>query len=450
MEKRIEQRNELLEGKIGSALLKFAAPFLLASFLQALYGAVDLFVVGQYAGSAAVSAVAIGSQVMQTITGIILGISTGGTVLIARRIGENRPEHASRAVGSLTILFALLGCILVPVMLLFHHQAVALMETPVEAISYARTYLFICSCGIPFIVGYNAVSGIFRGIGDSKTPVYFIVIACVVNIIGDFLLAGWLKMGAAGAAIATVSAQMVSFLSFLIYMRTKGLPFAFSYKDLRLDQEDAIFILKVGFPLALQDALVNISFLTITAIVNTLGLVASAAVGIVEKVMGFAFLPAGAFASAVATMSAQNIGAGNLKRARSSYHYGILYALIFGIFVCAFVQFFPEVLPGIFSKDKAVIVAAGKYMRSYTIDCMLVSFVFCTNSYFSGHGRSIISFVHSMIATFGVRIPATYFLSKYATDSLYVMGLAAPAASLVSIIICLFFLRSLHRNMDVS
>lgn len=450
MGKEIEQRNELLEGKIGSALLKFAAPFLLASFLQALYGAVDLFVVGQYAGSAAVSAVAIGSQVMQTITGIILGISTGGTVLIARRIGEKRPEHAARAVGTLAILFGLLACILVPVMLLFHHQAVALMETPVEAISYARTYLFICSCGIPFIVGYNAVSGIFRGIGDSKTPVYFIVIACVVNIIGDFLLAGWLKMGVAGAAIATVGAQMVSFLSFLIYMRTKGLPFAFGHKNLRLNREDAIFILKVGFPLALQDALVNISFLTITAIVNTLGLIASAAVGIVEKVMGFAFLPAGAFASAVATMSAQNIGAGNLKRARSSYYYGVLYALIFGIFVCVFVQFFPEILPGIFSKDKAVIVAAGQYMRSYTIDCILVSFVFCTNSYFSGHGKSIISFVHSMIATFGVRIPATYFLSKYATNSLYVMGLAAPAASLISIMICLFFLRSLHRNVDLS
>ncbi|MDO4321960.1 MAG: MATE family efflux transporter [Lachnospiraceae bacterium] len=446
----MEQTNELLNGKISSALLKFAAPFLVASFLQAFYGAVDLFVVGQYTGSAAVSAVSIGSQVMQTITGIILGISTGGTVLIARRIGENNLKRAASAVGNLAIVFAVLACILTPAMLVFHPTAVSLMQTPPEAVADARNYIFICSCGIPFIIGYNAVSGIFRGIGDSKTPVYFIVIACVVNIAGDFLLSGWLKLGAPGAAIATVTAQMVSFLSFLIYMKKKGLPFAFGRSDIRFRKNDAAAILKVGFPLALQDALVNISFLAITAIVNTLGLTASAAVGVAEKIMGFAFLPAGAFAAAVATMSAQNLGAGKPRRARSSYRCGILYALVFGVAVCVFAQLFPNVLPGVFSRDEAVITAAGQYMRSYTIDCILVSFVFCTNSYFNSYGKSLISFIHSMIATFGVRIPATYFLSRYATDSLYVMGLAAPAASLVSIIICCFFLRGLHKNIAFS
>lgn len=448
--KEMEQTNELLEGKISSALLRFAAPFLLASFLQALYGAVDLLVVGQYAGSAAVSAVAIGSQIMQTVTGIILGISTGGTVLIARRIGEDNPRRAASAVGTLTVLFVLIACVLTPVMLLFNHQAVALMETPTEAVEDARKYMLICSAGIPFIIGYNAVSGIFRGIGDSKTPVYFIVIACAANIVGDFLLAGAFKMGAAGAAVATIAAQMISFLAFLVYMQKKGLPFAFGRKDIRLERNDLLAILKVGFPLALQDVLVNISFLAITAIVNTLGLIASAAVGIVEKIMGFAFLPAGAFSSAVATMSAQNLGAKKPGRARSAYRCGMLYALVFGVAVCAFVQFFPETLPRIFSKDQAVITAAGQYMRSYTIDCILVSFVFCTNSYFSSYGKSIISFAHSMVATFCVRIPATYFLSRFATDSLYVMGLAAPAASLVSIIICLFVVRRLHKGVDFS
>lgn len=444
----MEQRNELINGKISNALLKFAAPFLLASFLQAFYGAVDLFVVGQYSGSAAVSAVSIGSQVMQTITGIILGISTGGTVLIARRVGENNQKRAASAVGNLVLVFMILALILTPFMLLFHSTAVALMKTPFEAISDARKYLFICSCGIPFIIGYNGVSGIFRGIGDSKTPVYFIVIACAVNIAGDFLLAGGLKLGAAGAAIATVTAQMVSFLAFLIYMKKKGLPFPFGRGDIQFRKEDSAAILKVGFPLALQDALVNISFLAITAIVNTLGLIASAAVGVTEKIMGFAFLPAGAFAAAVATMSAQNLGAGKPGRARSSYRCGILYAFIFGVAVCVFTQFFPDLLPAVFSRDEAVITAAGQYMRSYTIDCILVSFVFCTNSYFNSYGKSLISFAHSMVATFGVRIPATYFLSRYATDSLYVMGLAAPAASLVSIIICCFFLRRLHRGID--
>lgn len=444
------QRLELMEGRIGSTLLKFAAPFLLSSFLQALYGAVDLLVVGQYTGSAAVSAVSIGSQIMQTVTGIILGISTGGTVLIARRTGEKNPERAASAVGNLAILFVLLACILAPVLLAFNHQVVAVMDTPAEAVAEARQYIFICSCGVPFIVGYNAVSGIFRGIGDSQTPVYFIVIACVVNIIGDFVLVGALKMGAAGAALATILAQMVSFIAFLIYMWKKGLPFAFGRKDIRFRRDDMSAILKVGFPLAMQDALVNVSFLAITAILNGLGLIVSAAVGVAEKIMGFAFLPAGAFASAVAAMSAQNLGAGKPGRARSAYVHGVLYAFVFGCAVCVFAQFFPELLPRLFSKEEAVLTAAGQYMRSYTIDCILVSFVFCTNSYFSAYGKAAISFAHSMIATFCVRIPATYFLSRYVAGSLYVMGLAAPAASLISVIICGFVLRRLHRGIDFS
>lgn len=446
----MEQKNELLEGKVGSVLLKFAAPFLLASFLQALYGAVDLFVVGQYTGSAAVSAVSIGSQLMQTVTGIILGISTGGTVLIARRIGEKNPERAASAVGNLTILFAILACILAPVLLLLNHQVVAVMDTPMEAVADARQYVLICSCGIPFIIGYNAVSGIFRGIGDSKTPVYFIVIACAVNIIGDFILVDGMNMGAAGAALATILAQMISFLAFLVYMWKKGLPFAFGRQDIRVRKDDILAILKVGFPLALQDALVNVSFLAITAILNGLGLVVSAAAGVAEKMLGFAFLPAGAFASAVATMAAQNIGAKKPGRARSSFYHGVLYAFVFGCAVCAFAQLFPEFIPRLFSKDREVIVAAGQYMRSYTIDCILVSFVFCMNSYLSAYGKAMISFVYSMISTFGVRIPATYFLSRYVTDSLYAMGFAAPAASLVSVAICVFVLRWLHRGIDFS
>ena len=438
--------NDLLHGKIGPTLLRFAIPFMLASFLQALYGAVDLFVVGQYSGSAAVSAVAIGSQVMMTITGILLGISTGGTVLIAHRIGENRPKLAASAVGTLMVLFAITAAVLTPFMLLMEKSAVALMETPVEAVADARSYLRICSWGIPFIIGYNGVSGIFRGIGDSKTPVYFIIIACITNVVGDFVLVGALHMGSAGAAVATILAQGISFLASLWYISRKGLGFPFGLKDIRLNKSDAFSILKVGFPLALQDALVNISFLMITAIINTLGLVASAAVGVVEKIMGFAFLPPGAFASAVATMSAQNIGAGRNDRARDSWKYGVFYSAIFGIIVCAFTQFFPEVLPAIFSKDADVIRAAGQYMRTYTIDCVLTSFVFSTNSYFSSYGKSFVCFAHSMIATFMFRIPLTYLFSKIAVDSLLPMGWAAPAASLSSIIICLFYLPKLYKE----
>ena len=277
------QEFSLTEGKISTTLLRFAVPFLLASFLQALYGAADLYVVGRFDTAAGVSAVAIGSQVMQTITGIILGISTGGTVLLGRCIGERNPRDAAKAVGTIASSFLLLAVILTLLMLFLTESIVTAMETPQEAAEAAKAYIFTCSAGIPFIIGYNAVSGIFRGLGDSKTPVYFILIACIVNIGVDFLLVGGFGMGAEGAAIATVAAQAISFLAALIYIRKKGFSFPVYKKDFIPDPESALRIWKVGLPLALQDALVNISFLVITAIVNTLGLVPSAAVGVVEK-----------------------------------------------------------------------------------------------------------------------------------------------------------------------
>ena len=436
------QEFSLTEGKISTTLLRFALPFLLASFLQALYGAADLYVVGRFDTAAGVSAVAIGSQVMQTITGIILGISTGGTVLLGRCIGEANPRGAAKAVGTIASSFLLLAVILTPLMLFLTESIVTVMETPREAAEAAKAYIFTCSAGIPFIIGYNAVSGIFRGLGDSKTPVYFILIACVVNIGVDFLLVGGFDMGAEGAAIATVAAQAISFLAALIYIKKKGFSFPVYKRDFIPDPQSALRIWKVGMPLAL----VNISFLVITAIVNTLGLVPSAAVGVVEKIIIFAMLPPTSFASAVAAMTARNLGAGKAERARRTLWFGIGYALVFGVLFCIYCQWNPESITGIFAKEAEVVSAAADYLRSYSIDCILVAFIFCMNSYFSGYGKSVISFAHSMLATFGVRIPATAFLSRYAGESLYVMGLASPLATFVSLVICLFFLRYLHRK----
>lgn len=442
----MKNENILLEGRIGPALLRFALPFLAASFLQALYGATDLFVVGHYSGSAAVSAVAIGSQIMQTITGIILGLSTGGTVLIGRRIGEGNENGAAVAVGTLAILLAILAVLLTPVMALGTNTVIAVMQTPAEAVLPARHYLLICACGIPFIIGYNAISGIFRGIGDSKTPLYFVLIACVVNVALDFVFTGACGLGATGVAFATILAQAVSFLAFLLFMVKRGLPFAFGRRHIRLDRAAAWSILKVGFPLALQDALVNISFLVITMIVNTLGLVASAAVGVTERVIGFAMLPPSAFSNAVAAMSAQNFGAGRPGRAWKTLWYAVGFSLVFGVAVCLYVQICPAVLPRIFDQEPDVVLAASQYLRAYIIDCILVSFIFCINGYLSGLGKSFIAFAHSMVATFGVRIPVTYFMSRLVTDSLFLMGLAAPAASLASLVICTVVLAWMARK----
>ena len=431
-----EKENRLVTGRIAPALLQFALPFMAASFLQAIYGAVDLFVVGQYADSAAVSAVSIGSQLMMTVTALVQGISMGGTVLIGRRIGENNQPGVARAVGNLTFLFIAIAVFLTPVMLLGTNGMVAVMMTPAEAVAYARQYVFICCAGLPFIVGYNAVSSIYRGLGDSKTPVIFISIACVVNIVLDFLLTGYFKLGAAGAAVATVAAQAVSFICALTHMLRGGFQVAMHRSDFAPRKKELTAILQVGVPLALQDVLVNVSFLAISAIINTLGVIASAAVGVVEKLMGFAFLVPGAFSSAVATMASQNIGAGREDRARSSMKWGIIFSLVCGCVICLLSQLIPGLLVGIFTGDPAVIQSGAEYVRTYSIDCILVSFVFCMNAYLNARRRSIVCFAHSMVATFAVRIPVTWLMSRVTSGSLTPMGIAAPAASLISIVIC--------------
>lgn len=429
--------NPLVEGPVAPTLFRFALPFMLSSLLQSLYGAADLFVVGQYSGAAAVSGVSIGSQLMQTVTALVLALSMGGTVLIGNRIGEKDYGGAARAIGTTAVLFALIAAVMTPVMLLCTDLGVALMQTPEEAAADCAVYVRICSAGLPFIVGYNALSGIFRGLGDSKTPVLFVAVACAVNIGADLLLVGVLRMGAAGAAAATITAQGLSFFAALIYMGKKGFGFPFSRREhLRLDKPSAKRILKVGAPLALQSTATHLSFMIISAIINTMGLIASAAVGVAEKIIAFAFLPPDAFASGVAAMTAQNLGAGQPRRALDSLKWGILFSLVSGTAVCVFANLFPSLLPAIFTPDEAVIRAAGDYLQTYTIDCVLVSFVFCFNNYFSGCGRAMISMTHNIIATFAVRIPVTVRMSRVPGGSLTEMGLAAPAASFLSILIC--------------
>ena len=437
----MKNERALVEGRILPTLVVFAVPFLLASILQALYGAVDLIVIGRFVDSASVSATAIGGQVMQTITGIVLGISTGGTVVIGQHVGAERKRDAALAVGNLTALFIVIAIALTIVMLIFTEPIVDIMQTPDEAVEHTARYITICSMGIPFIVGYNGVSGVFRGFGDSRTPLYFVALACAVNIGLDLLLVAVVGMGVAGAAVATVAAQGISFLAAVFYIVKEGLPVEFGRRDIGFSGGQALRILKIGSPIAVQDALVNVSFLIITAIINTMGLVASAAVGIDEKVIVFAMLVPTSFASAVAVMTAQNIGAGKMPRAKKSLWTGVILSFAFGLAVWIYCQFFPETLPSLFSRDAEVVYSAGLYLRNYTIDCMLVAFIFCANSFFSGCGYSLFSLIHSLIATFGFRVPGSYFMSRIAGVTLFEMGFVPPMASCVSIVMCLIYLK---------
>ena len=437
----------LTQGSVPKVLLQFAVPFLIANVLQALYGGADLFVVGQYDDSASVAAVAIGSQVMQTITGIILGITTGTTVLIAIATGAKDNRKVAFTIGSSIWLFSITGVLLTLLMVVFHGQIAEWMHTPPEAMADTRSYILVCSMGILFIVGYNVVCGIMRGLGDSKTPLYFVGLACVINIVLDFVLVGYFHLGATGAAVATITAQGISFVIALWFLYRHGFHFDFSKKDIRLNRNLSKKIMVLGAPIALQDALINVSFLLITVIVNQMGVIASASLGVVEKIIVFAMLPPMAISSAVATMTAQNYGAGLIKRMNKCLASGIGIALVFGVSFCGYSQFFPETLTSFFTKDTAVVAMAADYLRSYSLDCIVVSFVFCINSYFSGQGNSLFPMIHSLIATFLFRIPLSYWFSQIDSSSLYVMGFAPAISTVVSLLICIWYLRYNQKRM---
>jgi len=431
----MEKSNPMTEGSIPFSLVSFAFPLMLATLLQVLYGAIDLFVIGIYSTREAISALANGTQFMHIVMGMIMGLTVGGTVLIGFHVGEKNSEGTARAIGTQAVLFGLISLVFTPLLAFLTPTIVRWTQIPPEAVSEATRYIFICSLGIPFIVGYNVVSAIYRGLGDSRTPLIFVAFACVLNIAVDFLFIGSFKMGAAGAAWATVLSQGASFLLALFCMRRQKFDFRLSRRHFTLNRAAVKKILWVGTPLALQDALISVSFMIILGIVNSMGLVASASVGVAGRCVGFFFIAPVSFAGAVATMTSQNLGARKPRRALIGLGYGIAFALVFGVSTWIYCQIAPETVARIFTHDPEVIDGAAQYLRSFTLDCLLVSVIFSLNSYFSGCGRSFISMAHSLLSTFGVRVPVAYWISCQEGATLYQLGFAAPAATVVSILI---------------
>ncbi len=436
--------NTLLEGKVGPALVRFALPFLVASLLQQLYGTVDLLAVGQLSANSAasISAVSTGAQLTFSITSVLIGLSTGATVLIGQYVGADRKEDISRTIGTMFPLFGLFALVISVLMAVLTGPLVALMQVPAAAAEEAKDYLFICALGMIFVTGYNMVSGILRGLGDSKTPMVLVIIACILNIIGDIILVGPLQMGAAGAAIATVVAQAISFLvSLMVLRRRKDFPFDFKWSSFQLRRDHSILLLKLGVPVAFQDFSIGVSFLFITAFINRIGLAQSAAVGVVGRVSCIAMIVSTSFSSAIAAMSAQNIGAQRPKRAVSCLRWGIALSLAVSIILFALIQLFPGQILSLFTKEADVIAQGTLYIRSYITDAVLVSFVFCINGFLSGCGRTTFCMIISTTSTYGVRVLGTLLVSLIPAATMFHIGMPAPAASLVQIIFQLFYLR---------
>jgi len=428
------------EGKILGPLMRFALPAAAALLLQSLYGAVDLLIVGRYASSADVSAVSTGAQIMQTIVSLIAGLAMGTTILLGQQIGENRTDRTGKTVGTSIVFFGA-GSLILSVLMLANTEGTAvLMHAPVEAFSQTCDYIRICSGGLLFITAYNLLGSLFRGIGNSRIPLLAVMIAAAVNIVGDLLLVKGMHMGAAGAAAATVAAQLISVLVSLLFIRSVRLPFALKRSDLRFDGFLTRRILGFGIPIAVMDLLVGISFLVILAIVNSLGVLVSAGVGVAEKVCSFVMLVPSAFAQSIASFTAQNYGAAKMDRAYRGLAYGIAVSFVFGA-AAAWLSFFHgDLLCGVFSTETDVVLMGWEYMKAYAIDCLLVSFFFCMTGFFNGCGYTRFVMIQGIVGAFLVRIPVSWFMARQVPVSLFHVGLATPASSFVQCIMCFAYL----------
>ena len=433
----MERKNDFTTGKILGPLLRFMVPVFLAMLLQVMYGAVDLLIVGKFAQSRDVSAVSTGSQMMMTVTGLITSFAMGTTILLGRRIGEGRGREGGEVVGSSICLFGAIAAgftVLIPVL---SRPLSSVMNAPAEAFDATAAYIRICGLGSLFIIAYNLIGSIFRGIGDSRTPLMTVFIACVCNIAGDLLLVAVFHMGAAGAASATVLAQAISVVISLLVLRKRELPFHFDRKDIRFNGVIVRRVTSLGFPIALQDLLVGISFLVLLAIVNSLGLIPSAGIGVAERVCGFIMLIPLAFMQAMAAFVAQNIGAGEYRRARKALVYAIAVSTMLAVVMFVVTFWRGDLLAGLFSNDPDVIGAGAEYLKAYAIDCLLTCFLFCFIGFFNGLGMTRFVMMQGIIGAFLVRIPVAFLMSREVPVSMFHIGLATPCSTVVQVIMCL-------------
>ena len=430
----MNDRSDFTQGSIIKKLVPFMMPILGALVLQAAYGAVDLLVVGRFGSTSGLSAVSTGSQVLNLVTFVVTQFAMGVTVLIARYLGEKKEEQIPSVIGGATLVFTIFSIVLFILMVFFARPIAVLMQAPTEAIDLTASYIRICGGGILFIVAYNLLSAIFRGLGDSKSPLLFVLVACIVNIFGDLFLVAGLGMDAAGAAIATVAAQALSVVFAVVLLLKKDFPFTIKKSDFHFNSQCKKFLV-IGLPLALQEFLTQMSFLALCAFVNRLGLEASSGYGVACKIVNFAMLVPSSLMQSMASFVSQNIGAGKYKRAKQSMFTGIGVGLTVGCIVFLLVLFKGDVLTGIFTTEDAVIQRGYEYLKGFAPESIVTAVLFSMVGYFNGNNKTVWVMVQGLIQTLLVRLPFAYIMSIQPNASLTMIGLAAPLSTFVGILL---------------
>lgn len=445
----MDAKQDFTSGSIFGKMMQFMIPILGAQILQAMYGAVDMLVVGHFGTNAGISGVSTGSSIMNLVTFVLSQLAAGVMILIGRYLGERQNERIGRLIGRAVAFFLVVSAVLTVVLIVFAEPTAVLMQAPAEAVDLTAQYIRICGIGCVFIVFYNLISCIFRGLGNSRLPLLFVGIACVVNIVGDLLLVAVLNMNVAGAAIATIGAQAVSVILSLLIIRRQKLPFSFSMRDIRLDGEVGGFV-RVGAPLALQELLTNVSFLAICAFINRLGLDASNGYGIAQKIQSFVMLVPSSIMQCMASFVAQNVGANKEDRARKGMLYGMGVGAAIGVVIAALALFKGDVLASLFSGSDRDIARAFEYLRGFAPEAVLTSVLFSFLGYFNGHSRSTFVMVQSIAQAFLIRLPVSYFMSIQPGVSLTGVGLAVPLSTVFGIAMCLVYYRRMNQKTQAT
>ena len=441
----MDNKQDFTQGSIFGKMLHFMLPILGALVLQAMYGAVDLLIVGRFGTNAGISAVSTGSSIMNLVTFVLCALATGVTILMGRYLGERTPEKIGPLLGSAIAFFGMLAVLLSVILIVFARPFAVLMQAPAQAVDLTVQYIRICGAGFVFVVAYNLISSIFRGMGNSKLPLLFVAIACVVNIVGDLLLIAVFHMDVAGAAIATIAAQAVSVVLSLVIIRKEKLPFSLSRTDIRFGREIRQFV-RIGFPLALQEMLTSLTFLALCAFINKLGLDASNGYGIAQKIQSFVLLIPSAIMQCMASFVAQNVGAGREDRARKGMLCGMAVGCSIGVVIALLAFFRGDLLASIFSSNPQDIARAAEYLKGFAPEAVVTSILFSFMGYFNGHSRSLFVMLQGLAQSFLVRLPVSYLMSIQPNASLTHIGLAAPAATVFGIALCLLYYRRMRRE----
>ena len=422
------------EGRIFSKLTRFMVPILGALILQAMYGAVDILIVGRFGTTAGISAVSTGSNIVNLVIFTVTGLAMGITVIIGMYLGQKKEKRIGKVIGGAICFFAAVSIVLSVFMLIFARQLAVLMQAPGEAMDLTVTYVRICGGGMIFVVAYNVISSVFRGLGNSRLPLIFVAIACVVNILGNLFFVAVLGMNVAGAAIATIMAQAVSVILSLAIIRRQQLPFTVSREDICFNPEIVNFV-RVGAPIALQEILTQFSFLALCAFINRLGLEASSGYGVANKIVAFVMLIPSSLMQSVSAFVAQNVGAGKEKRAKQTMLCGMAIGICIGIFVGLGTFFRGDIPSAVFTDDAAVIVRAFEYLRGFAPEAVVTAILFSFIGYYNGHGQTVFVMIQGLAQTFLVRLPMSWYMSIQPDASLTHIGLAAPSATVFGIAI---------------